>query len=247
MALDSTDVFCRCAQRSTAAALLTYAYNRRRPQSVLRTVCHVPIVVNVLHIVGLAGSSLAKRSAYCMEERSLRTQGRPLLYGSAANMKPGLGPRLHATWQLMFRIVVGLYWIYFSVMKMVDRSWVNDLLNNAANGSYIPGYSQLLKFVSNYADPLAIVVTLVEAIIGGLILLGVATRIGAAIGAFLGANLMLTFVFCKCSWTQGDFPLVFWFYFFPIVLNLELIFDSSHSSFGLWIALRKLRHSRKSQ
>ena len=247
MALDSADVFRRCEQRAPAAALLAYANDRRRPQSFLRTVLHVPFVVNVLHIVGLVGRSLAKRGSFCTEERALRTQDPPLLYGSPRNMKHGLGPRVQTIWQLMLRIVVGTYWIYFSVMKWFDRSWVNDLVSTAVNGSYIPGYSQLLKFVSNYTGSLAIAITVVEAIIGAFILLGVSTRVGAAIGAFLGLNLMLTFAFCRCSWTQEDFPLVFWFYFFPIVLNLELIFDNSSSSFGIRKVLRKIRHSRKSE
>ena len=132
-------------------------------------------------------------------------------------------------------------------MKWFDRSWVNDLVSTAANGSYIPGYSELVKFASNYTGSLVIAITVVEAIIGTFILLGVSTRVGAAIGAFLGLNLMLTFAFCRCSWMQEDFPLVFWFYLFPIVLNLELIFDNSSNSFGLRKVLRKIHHSRKSE
>lgn len=89
MALDSTDVFRRCAQLAPAAALLAYANDRRRTQSPLRTVRHVPFVVNVLHIVGLVGGSLAKRGSFRTEERALRTQDRPLLYGSA---------KKHETW-----------------------------------------------------------------------------------------------------------------------------------------------------
>ena len=92
MALDSADVFRRCAQRAPAAALLAYANDCRRPQSFLRTVRHVPFVVDVLHIGGLVGRSLAKRGSFCKEERNLRTQNRPLLYGSATNMEHGLGP-----------------------------------------------------------------------------------------------------------------------------------------------------------
>ena len=82
MALDSTDVFRRCEQRAPAAALLGYANDRRRPQSFLRTVLHVPFVVDVLHIVGLVGHSLAKHGSFCTEERALRTHDPPLLYGS---------------------------------------------------------------------------------------------------------------------------------------------------------------------
>ena len=159
-------------------------------------------------------------------------------------MKPVFAPRVQTLRQLIVRTVVGTYWIYFSVTKWFDRSWVNDLVNVAAKGNYLPGYNQLLKFASNYTGSIAVAFTLVEAIIGAFILLGISTRVGAAIGAFLGLNLLLTFGFCRCSWTQQDFPLVFWFYLFPIVLNVELTLDNSGNSLGVWKALRKISNTR---
>jgi hypothetical protein len=67
-------------------------------------------------------------------------------------------------------------------------------------------------------------------VIGAVILLGALARIAAAIGTLFDLNLMLTFVFYRCSWTR-DFPLIFWFCFFPI-LNVQVMFDNSSSTFG---------------
>ena len=148
-------------------------------------------------------------------------------------------PRGQTIWQVVLRIVVGTYWFYFSFMKWFDRSWVNDLLSTAANGSYIPGYGQLVRFAASNSALVAVAITVVETVIGTFILLGILTRVGAAIGAILDLNLLLTFGLCRCSWTQSDFPLVFWFYFFPIILNVQVMFDKSSSTLGLQRILGK--------
>jgi uncharacterized membrane protein YphA (DoxX/SURF4 family) len=148
---------------------------------------------------------------------------------------------VETAWHSVLRIVVGTYWIYFSVMKWFDRSWVRDLLNTAASGSYLPGYNQLLKYAASNPGSTAIVVTILETVIGLFILLGILTRVAATLGAVLGLNLLLTFAFCRCQWTQTDFPLVFWFYFFPIILNIQVAFDRSSRTFGLQRILGKGR------
>jgi len=124
-------------------------------------------------------------------------------------------------------------------MKWFDRSWVSDLLSAAANGNYLPGYNQLLRYAASNSDSIAIIVTILETVIGLLILLGIMTRVGATLGGLLGLNLLLTFAFCRCQLTQTDFPLVFWFYFFPIMLNLQVAFDKSSKQFGLQRIVKK--------
>ena len=142
-------------------------------------------------------------------------------------------------WQVTLRLIVGAYWIFFSYSKWSDRSWVRDLLGTAAQGSYIPIYGQILRsLASPNWSTLAIAITIVEAAVGLMILLGLFTRIAAAVGAFLGLNLTLTFSFCNCPWTS-DFQLVFWFYFAPTLLNVQLIFDQSSNIFGLQKILKK--------
>lgn len=155
--------------------------------------------------------------------------------------------RAETMWQIVLRIVIGTYWLYFSFTKWFDRSWVSDLLSTAANGSYLPCYNQLLKYAASNPGSIAIIVTIFETVIGLLILLGILTRVGATLGAILGLNLLLTFAFCRCQWTQADFPLVFLFYFFPIILNLQLAFDKSSGVFGLQRIVRKMHVSGASK
>ena len=144
-------------------------------------------------------------------------------------------------WQIALRLAVGIYWIYFSYSKWFDRSWVKDLLGTAAQGSYIPFYGQLLK---NIALPnwgaVAIGITILEGAVGLMILLGFLTRIAAILGTLLSLNLTLTFTLCKCPWTEADFPLVFWFYFAPLLLNIQVIFDQSSNLFGLQRLVKRI-------
>lgn len=147
---------------------------------------------------------------------------------------------VETAWHIVLRIVIGTYWIYFSIMKWFDRSWISDLLSTAANGSYLPGYNQFLRYAASNPGSTAIVVAILETVIGLLILLGILTRLGATLGAFLGLNLLLTFAFCRCQWTQTDFSVVFWFYFFPIILNLQVAFDKSSRTFGLQRIVEKM-------
>jgi uncharacterized membrane protein YphA (DoxX/SURF4 family) len=136
---------------------------------------------------------------------------------------------------------MGAYWIYFSSMKWFDRSWAKDLFITADNGNYIPGYSQVLTYAANYSGTIAIAVTIIESIIGACILLAILTRVAATIGAFLDLNLMLTFAFCRCHSTQADFPLVFWFYFLPLILNVLLALDESGYTYGLQGVVQSVR------
>jgi len=134
----------------------------------------------------------------------------------------------------MLRLIVAFYWIFFSYQKWFDRSWVRDLLSTAAQSSYIPFYTQFLNHLAlpNWSS-VALGVTILEGAIGVMMLLGWLTRIAAALGTLLSLGLTFTFALCKCPWTEADFPLVFWFYFAPLLLNVQVIFDKSSNRFGL--------------
>lgn len=142
--------------------------------------------------------------------------------------------RLYVIWQLVLRVVVGGYWLYFSYQKWFDRAWVKDMLAAAAQASYLPFYREFLQTIAlpNWGA-LAMSVTIAEGAVGLMILLGFLTRIAAAAGSFMSLNLVLTFTLCTCPWTVADFPLVFWFYFSSLILNMQLIFDQSSKTFGL--------------
>jgi len=142
--------------------------------------------------------------------------------------------RLYVIWQLVLRIAVGGYWLYFSYQKWFDRTWVKDMLAVAAQESYLPFYREFLQTIAlpNWGA-LALGVTIAEGAVGLMILLGFLTRIAAVAGSLMSLNLLLTFTLCTCRWTVADLPFVFWFYFSSLILNIQLIFDQSSKTFGL--------------
>ena len=137
-------------------------------------------------------------------------------------------------WQFSLRVAVGAYWLFFSSQRWFDVSWARDLLTVAAEQNYLPVYGDALRIlvVPNWLFA-AIAVTVVESTIGILLLLGILTKIAAGLGAFNALNLTLTFSFCRCPWVEADFPLVFWFYFSALLLNVQVIFDSSSRLLGV--------------
>ena len=143
-------------------------------------------------------------------------------------------------WSLLLRVVMGLYWLYFSSQKWFDYSWVRGLLQEAARNNYLPVYGDILRLVAESSwAALTIVLTIVEALIGVALLLGVFIRVASAVGALIDANLLLTFSFCDCPWNTTEFPLVFWFYFAPMLLNAQIALTSEYR-LTLITALRKL-------
>jgi uncharacterized membrane protein YphA (DoxX/SURF4 family) len=113
------------------------------------------------------------------------------------------------------------------------------MIRTAAQGNYVPLYSQVLRnFVAPNSAILALLIAIVEATVGFMIILGILTRVAATVGALMDLNLVMTFSLCNCPWTN-DFPLVFWFYFGPFLLNVQLIFDQSGYVYGLQTILRK--------
>lgn len=96
----------------------------------------------------------------------------------------------------------------------------------------MPLYDQFLRnFVAPNSKVLGLSITIVEGSIGLLIVLGVMTKAAGVLGSFLDLNLLLTFGLCNCS-LSSDFPTVFWFYFAPLLLNLQLSFDRSSEVLG---------------
>lgn len=134
-------------------------------------------------------------------------------------------------------MVVGGYWVFFSHQKWFDRSWVERTINTAAQGNYLPVYSQILKqLVVPNSSTLALLTTILEAAVGFMLILGILTRIAAIVGSLIDINLTMIFGFCNCT---ADFPLVFWFYFAPFLLNVQLIFDRSSEAFGIQTLVKR--------
>ncbi len=113
------------------------------------------------------------------------------------------------------------------------------MISTAAQGSYLPVYGQILKeLVVPNSSTLALAITLVEGAVGFMLILGIQTRIAAIAGSLIDINLTMIFGFCNCTWS-ADFPLVFWFYFAPFLLNVQLIFDRSSEAFGIQALVKR--------
>ncbi len=142
--------------------------------------------------------------------------------------------RLELAWQLALRLSIGIYWLYFASQRWIDVSWVEWLLKTAADGNYVPIYGDILRMTVAWDwENLARIVTIAETAVGLMIILGILVKIAGAIGALIGLNLLTTFAFCSCPWNEREFPLVFWFYFAPTLLNMQLIFDKSSKTIGV--------------
>ncbi|MDJ0270211.1 MAG: hypothetical protein NXY59_06685 [Aigarchaeota archaeon] len=136
--------------------------------------------------------------------------------------------RLQLAWQLMLRLSIGIYWLYFASQRWLDISWVERLLKTAAEGNYVPLYGDILRATVAWSwENIARIITIAETAVGLMVILGILVNVAGAIGALIGLNLLATFAFCSCPWNESEFPLVFWFYFAPILLNMQLIFDRS--------------------
>ena len=50
-------------------------------------------------------------------------------------------------WRGVFRITVGLYWLYFASQKWAGVAWMKPLIEGAAGVNPIPGLHELLAVV----------------------------------------------------------------------------------------------------
>lgn len=129
----------------------------------------------------------------------------------------------------MIRTTLGVYWIYFSSQRWLDYSWAKDLLIDAAKANTLPIYGEILRSMAVPNWEIVIVTqTVLEAIVGFLLLLGLLTRLSAIVGVVLAVNLTLTF-----TPSASDFGLVFWFYLLSVVANASVITDESNRWIGL--------------
>src|SRR6266852_3845796 len=98
-----------------------------------------------------------------------------------------------AAWPSLFRITVGLYWLYFASTKWLGVGWVQPLLQSAGGTNPIPGLRELL---TNLVAPnwfiFAVGQTVGETVVAVLLILGLATRWAGILGLLLATGLALT-------------------------------------------------------
>ncbi len=121
-------------------------------------------------------------------------------------------------WPSLFRIVVGLYWLYFASQKWQGVGWMRPLIKSAANANPIPGLHEFLVaiVVPNWF-PFALAQAVGETAAAILLILGLATRWAGILGFLLAANLALTVAFSVSD------PGFRWLYYLAVLVNAQVI------------------------
>src|SRR5437879_5522517 len=99
-------------------------------------------------------------------------------------------------WPSVFRIVVGIYWLYFASQKWQGVGWMQGVIKSTAQSNPIPG---LHEFLNGVVVPnwflFAVGQTIGETLVAVLLILGFATRWAAVLGLLLALNLAVTVAF----------------------------------------------------
>jgi uncharacterized membrane protein YphA (DoxX/SURF4 family) len=121
-------------------------------------------------------------------------------------------------WPSLFRIVVGVYWLYFASQKWQGIGWMRGVLVSAANVNPIPGLHEFLVsvVVPNWV-PFALAQTVAENVVAVLLILGLATRWAGVLGFLLAVNLALTVAFAL---NDDGFR---WLYYLAVLANAQII------------------------
>jgi uncharacterized membrane protein YphA (DoxX/SURF4 family) len=121
-------------------------------------------------------------------------------------------------WPSLFRVVVGLYWLYFASQKWQGVGWMKPLIETAARVNPIPGLHELLVsvVVPNWL-PFALAQSVGETVTAVFLILGLATRWAGVLGFLLAVNLALTVAFTV---SDGGFR---WLYYLAVLVNAQVI------------------------
>jgi uncharacterized membrane protein YphA (DoxX/SURF4 family) len=121
-------------------------------------------------------------------------------------------------WPSLFRITVGLYWLYFASTKWLGVGWVQPLMQSAGAANPIPGLRELL---TNVVAPnwfiFAVCQTAGETVAAILLILGLATRWAGILGLLLATGLALTVGF---EVKDDGFS---WLYYLGVLVNAQVI------------------------
>jgi uncharacterized membrane protein YphA (DoxX/SURF4 family) len=118
----------------------------------------------------------------------------------------------------LFRIVVGLYWLYFASQKWQGVGWMHSLIDSTARANPIPGLHEfLVSVVAPNWFPFAVAQAVGETLVAVLLILGLATRWAGIVGLLLAANLALTVAF---GVTDDGFR---WLYYLAVLINAQVI------------------------
>jgi uncharacterized membrane protein YphA (DoxX/SURF4 family) len=126
--------------------------------------------------------------------------------------------RVAEVWPSLFRITVGLYWLYFASTKWQGVDWVKGLMQSAGEANPIPGVHELLVHVvaPNWFF-FAVAQTVGETVVAVLLILGLATRWAGILGLLLATGLALSVGF---EVKDDGFR---WLYYLAVLANAQVI------------------------
>ena len=118
----------------------------------------------------------------------------------------------------LFRVVVGLYWLYFASQKWQGVGWMHGLIDSTARANPIPGLHEfLVQVVAPNWFLFAVGQAVGETVVAVLLILGLATRWAGVLGLLLAANLALTVAFIA---NDSGFR---WMYYLAVLINAQVI------------------------
>jgi uncharacterized membrane protein YphA (DoxX/SURF4 family) len=122
------------------------------------------------------------------------------------------------TWPSLFRVVVGLFWLYFASQKWQGVGWMKPLIEACAGANPIPGLHELLvSVVAPNWLPFALAQGVGETVAAIALILGLATRWAGLLGFLLASNLALTVAFVA---NDDGFR---WLYYLAVLVNAQVI------------------------
>jgi uncharacterized membrane protein YphA (DoxX/SURF4 family) len=121
-------------------------------------------------------------------------------------------------WPSLFRVGVGLYWLYFASTKWNGVAWVQSLMQSAGPANPIPGLHELLiNVVAPNWFLFAVAQTVGETLVAILLILGLATRWAGILGLLLATGLALVVAF---EVKDDGFR---WLYYLAVLVNAQVI------------------------
>ena len=125
---------------------------------------------------------------------------------------------LKGAWPSLFRVAVGLYWLYFASTKWAGVEWVHSLMQSAGQANPIPGLRDILmNFVAPNWFAFAVLQTVGETVVAILLIVGLATRWAGLLGLLLAMSLAMV-----VAWEVSD-PGFRWLYYLGVLVNAQVI------------------------
>lgn len=121
-------------------------------------------------------------------------------------------------WASAFRLIVGLFWLYFASTKWQSVEWTRGLIQSAGAANPIPGLKEfLVQVVAPNWFVFSIAQTVAETVVAVLLVLGLATRWASIGGLLLATNLALVVAF------EVSDPGFRWLYYLAVLVNAQVI------------------------